>query len=168
MTDQPDQPNQPDQSIRIVVDTREKCPYVFEHPDIIIVRRALPNGDYSLDGSDFDIVVERKSLDDYVKTITRQRERFRRELTALQDYRAACVVVEGNLADIRPGGYASGAHPNSVWGATVSITVDWGVPIYWCGNRQMARRFCEEWLIRWWARLERENRARPAVGARAL
>jgi len=151
-----------EQSIRIIIDTREQMPYSFESPGIEIIRRALPNGDYSLDGQDYDLAVERKTLEDFVQSVIRNKERFRRELTALQQYRAACIVVEGSLGDIRPGGYTSGAHPNAVFGAATSICVDWGIPVYFCGDRQVARRFVEEWLIRWYGRLQRESAGHPA------
>ncbi len=146
-----------DPSITIVIDTREQEPYSFEAGSIETVRHALPAGDYSIEGYDFDLSVERKSLDDYVQTVIRERERFRKELRALQEYRDACIVVEGSLPDVVSGLYKSGASASSVFGATTSIVVDYGIPVYFCGNRQVARRFTEDWLCRWWRRLKREG-----------
>jgi DNA excision repair protein ERCC-4 len=141
----------------IVVDTREQEPYSFCSPTLQTIRRALPAGDYSIEGFETLIAVERKSLDDYVKTIINDKERFKRELLKLQMYRAACIVVEANLSDIKPGGYKSGAHPNSIFGATTSIVTDYNIPVYFCSDRQIARRFTEEWLLRWNLKLQRQQ-----------
>jgi len=137
----------------IVIDTREQLPYSFNAP---CVRRKLPAGDYSVDGYDWEIAVERKSLEDYVKSVINDRVRFKKELLSLQEYKSACIVVEAPLASIKPGGYPSGANPNAVFGATTSIIVDYGIPIYFCSDRQVARKFTEEWLIRWHRKLQRK------------
>ena len=143
--------------ITIIVDTREIQPYTFASPDITVIRRALPNGDYSLDSYDYELAVERKSLPDLVQTVIHDRERFRRELRALQSYRGACIVVEGSLLDVVEGDYPGGAAPNSVFGSVVSICVDWGIPVFFTANRQVARQYTESWLCRWFYKLQREK-----------
>jgi len=92
--------------------------------------------------------VERKTLEDFVSTVIRSRDRFRRELKRLSEYEAACVVVEANLADVLAGHYRTGAHPNAVLGAIVSIVLDYGVPVFFCSDRQVAREFTECYLLR--------------------
>src|SRR3954467_2006687 len=84
----------------IVVDTREQEPYVFDPERVTIVRRALPAGDYSLDGHATATAAQRKSIDDYVASVVRDRDRFARELRVLSGYDVACVVVEATLEDI--------------------------------------------------------------------
>ncbi|MHB1002172.1 MAG: ERCC4 domain-containing protein, partial [Armatimonadota bacterium] len=111
-----------------------------------MVRRSVPTPP----GLEREVAVERKSLDDYVHTVIRDRDRFRRELQILQTYASACVVVEASLDDIFTGDYRSGAHPNSILGATLSIIVDYGIPVYFCSNRQIARRFVMEFLLRYY------------------
>jgi ERCC4-type nuclease len=132
----------------VVVDTREQEPYSFDDRRVGIVRRALPAGDYSIDGFEHAVAIERKTLDDLVKTVIRDRDRFRRELIKLSDYALACVIVEADLADVAAGAYHSGAHPHSVVGAVLSIIVDYSVPVYFCSNRQAARHFVEELLLK--------------------
>ena len=131
--------------IGIVIDTREQNGYSFEAPT---VRRALPAGDYSLDGSEDRVTVERKSLVDFAQTVIRARRRFHAELRKLARYEYACIVVEGSLRDVIEGVYGSGAHPHAVFGAVISICVDWGVPVYFCGDRQTAKQFVEAYLER--------------------
>jgi ERCC4-type nuclease len=141
----------------IIIDTREQEPYAFG-PAITPQRRALAAGDYSVEGLEGTVAVERKSVDDFVKTVIRERERFARELDKLATYDSACIVVEGSLSDLLEANYRSGAHPNSVLGAAVSIIVDRRVPIYFCGDRQAARTFVEAYLLR----CARMRRACPA------
>jgi len=135
--------------LSVVVDTREQEPYAFDPERVAVVRRALPAGDYSLEGHEVSIAAERKSLDDYVASVIIDRERFLRELDALAEYDFACVVVEATLEDVVAHRYRSGAHPNSVFGATTAIVIDYGVPVFFCGDRQLACRFVEGLLRRY-------------------
>ena len=61
----------------IVIDTREQEPYSFDSRLVAAVRRALPAGDYSVEGMEERVAVERKSLDDFVSTVIHARRRFR-------------------------------------------------------------------------------------------
>lgn len=137
------------EKVVVVVDTREQEEYSFSCSRFIVERRALPAGDYSLAGLEHEVAVERKSAEDFVHTVIRERDRFRRELLKLAHYDRACVVVEAGLDDILSGAYRSGAHPSSVIGAAISIIVDYEIPVYFCSNRQCARRFVEEYLLRY-------------------
>ena len=132
--------------ITVVVDTREQEPYTFDSEGVTATRRALPAGDYSLEGWEAAVAVERKTLEDLVSTVIRSRKRFRTELERLAGYKAACIVVEANLGDILARSYRSGAHPNAVVGSVLSIVVDFGVPVFFCSVRQGARAFVEGYL----------------------
>ena len=132
----------------IVVDTREQEPYGFDSPEVTSVSRALPAGDYSIAPLETTVAVERKTLDDLVSTVIWSRDRFHRELKRLATYQAACVVVEASLHDVLTGSFRSEARPSSVLGAVMSITVDFGIPVFFCSNRQAARLFTERYLLR--------------------
>ncbi|HZU81278.1 MAG TPA: ERCC4 domain-containing protein [Polyangiaceae bacterium] len=133
----------------VVVDTREQEPYLFDPARVAPVRRALAHGDYSLEGHEERVAIERKSLADFVSSVINARERFERELRGLAAYDLGCVVVEGSLEDVLEHRYRSGAHPNAVFGAALSIIVDHGVPVYFCGDRQIACRFVQDLLLRY-------------------
>jgi ERCC4-type nuclease len=133
----------------VVVDTREQEPYSFDPAHVTCVRRALSVGDYSLEGHEAAVAIERKSLKDFVASTITARARFGRELRGLADCELGCVVVEGSLEDILAHRYRAGAHPNAVVGATLSIIVDHGVPVFFCGDRQLACRFVEGLLCRY-------------------
>ncbi len=133
--------------VRLVIDTREQLPYTFSDR-VVTVRAALPAGDYSVEGRERLIAVERKSLDDFVSSVIHERARFRRELEKLQSYPAACVVVEANLTDLLGHRYYSKAHPAAVVGAALAIIVDYQVPVFLCSDREAACRFTEGYLVR--------------------
>ena len=132
----------------IAIDTRAQEPSGFDPSRVTTVRKALPAGDYSLAGREAAVAIERKSLDDFVQTLVRGRERFARELRLLAECDLGCVVVEASMEDVLLHRYASGMHPSAVFGAALSIVVDHGVPVFFCGDRQIARRFVEGLLLR--------------------
>jgi len=129
----------------IAVDSREQEPWGFSVP---VVRKKLDAGDYSVVGLEAHVAVERKSVQDFLGTVIRGRDRFRQELLRLQGYELACVVVEGNFRDLLDGRYVGGAHPHAVVGSALSIIVDYGIPVYFCSDRQASCRFVEELLTR--------------------
>jgi DNA excision repair protein ERCC-4 len=134
--------------VTFVIDTREQEPLGFNPQLVRPVRRALPAGDYSVEGLEQTVAVERKTLDDFVGTVIRARERFYRELHRLSDYARACVVVEASLEDLLAGHYRGGAHPQALLGTALAITVDFGIPVFFCSNRQITCRFVEGYLLR--------------------
>ena len=134
--------------LTVIIDTREQEPYGFTPQLVMPVRRALPAGDYSVAGLEELVAVERKTLEDFVSTVIRARGRFYRELRRLGMYARACVVVEADLADVLAGRYHGDAHPQSILGSALAIAVDFGVPVFFCSNRQVACRFVEGYLLR--------------------
>ena len=96
----------------IVIDTREQLNYTFsalradsrEGGGVLSVPTrgaTLPSGDYSLEGYESLVAVERKSKADAFSTIgTANRERFVRELERLAEYQFAAVVVEAEWSEI--------------------------------------------------------------------
>ena len=136
----------------LITDSREQIPFQFPEDRCLSRRAALPAGDYSILGMETRVAVERKELNDYVQTVISQRERFHKELLKLQTYDAAIIVVEASLSDIVARRYRSGAHPLSILGATISIMVDHGIPVVFCDTRQIACRFTQDFLLRWYKR----------------
>ena len=133
--------------VTLIADTREQEPFSFDSRLVVVERRALPAGDYSVAGLEGVVAVERKTLDDFVSTVIHSRARFRNELRKLADHRAACVVVEAGLLEILQGRYRGGAHPNAVLGSALSIILDYGVPVFFCSNRQAACYFVQAYLL---------------------
>ena len=92
----------------VVADTREQRPYSFDglldkNGKLIVVpvvRSGMPSGDYSIQGSEMVISIERKSLQDAYHSMTWGRQRFEREIGRLNDYRFAAVVIEASWHEV--------------------------------------------------------------------
>lgn len=100
---------------RVTVDTREQAPWSFtgfrtdasqgRKPLIIqTVTTTLASGDYSIEGLEAEVSIERKSVADFYGTILADRERFERELGRLQKMAEsgghAEIVCEGDWMDL--------------------------------------------------------------------
>lgn len=129
----------------IVVDTREQD--AWEFPGVETVSFGLQVGDYSVLGLETRVAIERKSLEDFVGSVTFGRERFWRELEKLRTYEVRAVIVEAMLLDVAGGHYRSRATPASILASSLAITVDFGIPVLWAGDRQLAAR-CALWMLR--------------------
>lgn len=133
--------------MRIAVDTREKKPWRFpEH--IRTEARALPFGDYSLVSSSVLAVIERKSLDDLVTTLTRDADRFRQELVRLAAADYGIVVIESGIPQLREHKYHSRVSPDRILDRVVSLSIDWKVPVVWAGDRPSAIAHALTWFNR--------------------
>jgi len=141
---------------KIIVDTREQEPYSFDASNIEVIRRALPAGDYSVEGHERSVAVERKTLEDFVFTVIRARKRFTKELKLLSGYETACIVVEAEFRDLLCGRYRCGAHPKSLLGLLLSIVVDFRIPVFFCSDRQSACQFVGAFLQRYYHRVSRQ------------
>ena len=95
--------------MRIVVDTREQFPFVFSaYPGVELVAGTLNCGDCSLPGLEDRIAIERKSLADFIGSISSGRERFENELRRAANHQCFKIVVEGaSYEDVCAGGYGS-------------------------------------------------------------
>ena len=99
--------------------------------------RKLDAGDYSIEGFETVAAIQRKELNDYVQTVIYHRERFAKELKKLAAYRLKAIVVEASMADVLAGRYEGHVPPKSVIGATAGIILGFGVPVYFCSDRQI-------------------------------
>jgi DNA excision repair protein ERCC-4 len=137
----------------IVIDTQEGLPYTFDPDEFTTERKSLVWGDYSIRGYETSVVVERKSLDDWIKTNRFEEDRFHRELTALSRYWSACVGIEATVEDVLKHRYEGSTHPHAVIGYALAIEVDFGVPCFFWGSRPIARWMTERRLLKAWKRL---------------
>ena len=83
--------------MHIIIDTREQNPWHFGEL-AEVSRGTIRQGDYCLAGDPDQFSVERKSLDDFIGTISSGWERFRRELDRMKATgMARIIIVEGDL-----------------------------------------------------------------------
>lgn len=133
--------------VHVIIDTREQVPYAFSSR-VVATRALLGVGDYALEGAEHLVAVERKTLADFVSSVTWERERFLREMELLRNYEVKCIVVEASLTDVFAHRYLSGAYPNAIIGSAVAIFVDYNVPVFFCSDRQACCDFTERLLLR--------------------
>jgi ERCC4-type nuclease len=95
------------ESLSIVIDTREGCPWSWPEHQVSCTICGLNAGDYAL-LSDTEVVkgrktlavrfaIERKELNDFLGTIAGGWERFNRELIRMESFPARIVIVEGTF-----------------------------------------------------------------------
>ena len=83
--------------LQVIVDTREQTPWAFDPAAVDVTVGTLRTGDYALAGDD-RFAIERKSMDDFLGTISTGWPRFVREVNRMQDWAAKVVIVEGDYA----------------------------------------------------------------------
>lgn len=125
--------------MHIIVDTREQTPWTFEGQGISTVQARLAAGDYSVEGLESRVSIERKSLDDWTGTVLRDRARFYRELALLRAFDFRCVIIEAGVREIMTGNYKSGANPEAIIGFVAEVAVCQSVPVYLAGSRAEAQ-----------------------------
>lgn len=107
--------------IVIFVDTRENAIIKeLESYDCVIKRKMLDCGDFLCSER---ICVERKTKEDFLESIIDQRL-FSQLKKMKENYDIPLLIIEGNS-------FSERLHPNSVYGALASITIDYSIPILW-------------------------------------
>jgi ERCC4-type nuclease len=123
---------------KIVIDSRETLPYSF--PGIECIVKGLKTGDYSIEGLEDKVCVERKSHGDAYGTIGQGRERFERELERMAIMEYAAIVIEASLYDFV---YCPPPHsllnPKSAIGSLLSWSVKYRIPVFFCGSRALGQ-----------------------------
>ena len=127
----------------IIIDTREQHPFDFDGPT---QAGTLATADYSVVGLEHLIAVERKSLDDLLACIGRERERFKRELQRLRAYRFRMLVIETTAQELSAGEWRGKIQPAHVLGSLAAWTCQFELPLWLGGNHREAGRFVERYL----------------------
>lgn len=153
----------------IVCDSREQLPYEFSsmldnggHPLVVpTVVKGLASGDYSIQGMEDKIAVERKSMDDCFSSMTWGRARFEAELARLSEMQAAFVMIEATWPEIMdPAGHRPGwinqTEPRSVEGTIVSWSLRYGVHFWLAGDRRGAEQRTFSILRKFWDDKQKE------------
>ena len=124
--------------MHILTDTREQAPFPFageRYASDTVEQASLTVGDYSLAGLADKVAVERKSLDDLVQCLGRDRERFERELARGAALDAFAVVVEASYIDIARGQYRSKMQPHAACQSIAAFMSRYRLPFIFAGSR---------------------------------
>ena len=135
-------------NIVAIIDSREKKRLKLEYKPGETLNwevGTLYTGDYSIQGLERLVCIERKSADDLLGSITKHRERFEKELQRMKGYETRCIVVESTWSDIEKGNYYSKMHPNSVLGTLMGF-IAMGIPVIMAGSHKKAGIFVARML----------------------
>jgi ERCC4-type nuclease len=133
----------------VIVDSREKKPYEFADFNHSVMTNALRTGDYTIEGLEEIFSVERKTLDDFLKSITWERERFEAEVKRASTMVAFIVLIEANKREITNWDYRRDVHPNSVLATIESWERKYNVEFRWGCNRERSEEITIEILTEW-------------------
>lgn len=122
----------------VLIDTREQIPWDLR-PFASRVT-TLATGDYTLEGQERAISIERKGegLADLLACVGRERARFERELDRMAQYRYRWVICEGSWHDLCCGRYQSKIPPTSAIGSIVAWQVKFETPFIFTESRPAA------------------------------
>ncbi len=130
-----------------ISDTREQLPLEFDSPYIErVVTRKLETGDYSIEGLEDILCIERKgSLAEFYRNVTQKR--FEDELVRMQAYKYRYLVLEFSLSEVMGIPYSLGLSakqremcklsPKYVMGRIAEIQVDYNVNVVFAETRDI-------------------------------
>lgn len=148
-----------------IIDTREQTPWPFTN--LPSEPGTLATGDYSVQGLEHLVAVERKSLDDLLSCIGRERPRFMRELARLRGFRFRVLIVEASYSDLEAGEWRSQLKPSHVLGSLAAWQCQFSLPIMLVGTHEAGAGFCERFLFQAARCVAQENKAIGATEAAA-
>lgn len=145
----------------IIVDTREKSGYSFkEYANCAgMIRKKLDTGDYSIEGLEDIICIERKSsIEEIANNLTESTKRLDREIDRMDSYKHRYIICEFSMEDMLNFPQSS-TLPESIK-SKIKITgkfllkrlmefqVHHNVHIVFCGNKENAFYFVASLLKR--------------------
>lgn len=130
----------------IIIDTREQAPLVFRNLPSELGTLAV--GDYSVKGLEHLIAVERKSLEDLLACVGRERERFERELSRMRGYKYRHLVVEADSKTLLSGRWQrSKVTSAAACGSLAAWAARYGVAVWFVGDHEQAGLWVERILF---------------------
>lgn len=130
----------------IVIDTREQKPYRFSAS----VVRTLPTGDYSIEGMEHRVAIERKTKEDAYSSLGAQRRRFEREVTRLAQFEYGAVVIESTLCGFLHAPSYSHLTPRSAVASLLAWSVKYRVHVFFAGDRRHGNAVTAQLLEKFW------------------
>lgn len=131
----------------IIVDTREKQPWMFLKYGHEVRVGTLKTGDYSLAGH--SLAIERKSLADLYGSMTAGRLRFYNELRRLGDLGFAALVVEADEMIVEMGSGRTSVSPGRMLRTLYAWCCAFRIQLHFCANRAEAERKAYRLMAGW-------------------
>lgn len=151
----------------IICDTREQIPYLF---DGYSWRRAtLKTGDYSLEGFEDRLAVERKNKLDAWAMLSNERKRFERCLERLALLDRAAIIVECSMLEFcQPPPNVFRVNAATAMGSYISWSIKYRIPVFFAENRQWGERTTLRVLAAFYKHCAESDRCNPDQAVRAL
>ena len=130
-------------SVVCIIDTREQLPLNLD--PLRTEPGTLPTGDYSLKGLEHHVCIERKSLDDLLGCVGRERERFERELHRMLAYPVRVLLVETTWGEIELGHWRSKVTSSQAMGSLIGWAA-MGIQLALVGTHERAGKFASRLL----------------------
>lgn len=138
----------------IIKDTRESNRKIYNFKnfnDIVIIKDKLEVGDFSLQGFENQIMIERKTLNDLCISVGVEHDRLKAEMErAVQPLKL--ILIEGNLSDIINENYRSDIHPHSILGTLMAWAIEYNLIPIWVENMREGE-IAVYWILREFLRL---------------
>ena len=150
----------------ILIDSNEKAHgYQYSFDGFQTQVANLQTGDYSLQGHEERVAVERKTKADWYGCLAgrggENRRRFRDCLGRLSLLDSACIVIECSLDDLAlPPAYSTRTGRQSL-GAYISWAQEFRIPILPCPSREWAEKAALRWLQAYWRHHLRDTMTAP-------
>ena len=132
----------------LLVDTREQKPLQFSH--LPAESSTLYTGDYSVRGLEEIFAVERKSLADLAGSLTRERDRFMREMHRLRGYRFPYLLAIGDDMELSRLIAQGRLKLHQVEHSLRAIESRYGVHVERAYTEEHAARLVETWAFCAW------------------
>lgn len=126
--------------MRVVIDTREQDAYSFDgaplYADTVVERATLQTADYSLHGLTDKVGIERKSLQDAVQSLGRDRPRFAREMERARGLDCFALVIEADFASLAHHDYRGMLNAHAAIQSLAAFVARWRLPVIFAGSRE--------------------------------
>uniref|UniRef100_A0A6M3KVA0 Putative nuclease n=1 Tax=viral metagenome TaxID=1070528 RepID=A0A6M3KVA0_9ZZZZ len=119
-------------------------------------RLYMKTADYSIEGHESSILIERKSVDDLVSSVTRGHRKLEAEhqrmLAVVESGGFACLICEGSFSEIDEELRCDGRDnvAETLMGCAASWPQRYRVPWYFAGDRRRAELLGFRVLWKWW------------------
>jgi DNA excision repair protein ERCC-4 len=147
----------------LAIDTREQAAFDFRSlradkkdgggPLIIKTKRmTLKTGDYSIEGLEEEVSIERKELGDFLNCVGSDRERFEKQLNRLNALRFSAIVIEADWLRVLRGTPHSKLLPKTIVRSVIGWQMDYVPRIHWwfAPTRRHAEGFTYRMLDRFY------------------
>lgn len=133
----------------LLVDTREQNPFDFSRFTGWfggVQKKALALGDYSVAGLEDVCVVERKDLDDLIRSFTVERPVFVGRLRRMSSYPHRLLVITATLSQIKSPYPHLATNPNRIVQSLIAMLAGVGVPFVTTENHELGEEIVASYL----------------------